>query len=37
MNKREFDIFINLLNKRDIDLNSDRALRLLKEFKKVIR
>ena len=37
MNKREFDIFINLLNERDIDLNSDRALRLLKEFKKVIR
>lgn len=37
MNKKQFDILINLLNKREIDLNSEKALRLLYEFKKVIK
>ena len=37
MSKKQFDVLINLLNKHEIDLNSDKALKILKEFKKVIK
>lgn len=37
MNKKQLDILINLLNRNEIDLNSKKALRILHEFKKVIK
>lgn len=37
MSKKQFDILINLLNRNNIDLNSGKALMVLREYKKVIK
>lgn len=37
MSKKNFDILVELLNRKGIDLNSDKAIFILNEFKKVIR
>lgn len=36
MNKKDFDAFIALLNKHNIDLKSEKAMRLFDNYKKVI-
>lgn len=37
MSKKQFDVLIDLLKRNKIDLDSDKAIFILNEYKKVIK